>query len=124
MWQNIIKAAPHKTMARKIINDYLESIELYNDEFLIKDIRDWAYEQNELYKNSNGSEGANYESLKYTESGPDAVAENIGVPTSNSISQVLKKYFFGNMHDYKVDFADHTRDNRRPSRDHRYRRVK
>ena len=127
MWKNIIKASPHKRTAIKIINDYLETIPLFTKEFRTKDIYEWAVKQNDLYKTSNGKEGANYESVDYGASGLESQPKSLGVPTSIQIAPFLKQQFVdyvpGRKISYKVDPVG-IRDNRRETRDIKYTRVK
>ena len=127
MWKNIIKASPHKRTSIKIINDYLETIPLFTKEFRTKDIYEWAVKQNDLYKTSNGKEGANYESVDYGASGLESQPKSLGVPTSTKIAPFLKQQFVdyvpGRKISYKVDPVG-IRDNRRESRDIKYKRVK
>tara|TARA_R110002020_G_scaffold120910_2_gene275262 strand:+ start:1299 stop:1682 length:384 start_codon:yes stop_codon:yes gene_type:complete len=127
MWENIIKRSPHKRAAINIINGYLENIPLYTKEFKVKDIHEWAVEQNNLYKTSNGKEGANYESVDYGASGPDAQPKSLGVPTSIQIAPFLKQQFVDQVSGRKISYVVEPvgkRDNRKETRDIKYRRVK
>ena len=84
-------------------------------------------EQNDLYKTSNGKEGANYEAVKYGASGPDAQPESLGVPTSAQIVAYLKQWFIDHVTGRKISYMVEpvgVRDNRKATRDITYRRVK
>ena len=128
MWENIIKRSPHKRASINIINGYLETIPLFTKEFKVKHIYKWAVEQNDLYKTSNGKEGANYESVDYGASGPNTQPKSLGVPNAVAISTFLKQWFVdhvtGRKIYYRVDPVGKTDSRRKETRDITYKRVK